>query len=360
MRMKNKEIDLLIVVNMFLTGFDATTLNTLWVDKNLKLHGLIQAFSRTNRILNSVKTFGNIVCFRNLRKNVDEAISIFGNKDAKGIILIHTFKDYYFGYESGGEHRAGYKELIANLTEKFPVTDTQITGEQNQRDFISLFGAILKMRNILVAFDEFEGKEILSARDFQDYLGKYQDLRDEWLKRKQNGELTDVTDDIIFEIELVKQIEINIDYILMLIQKYRDGQCKDKEILINIKKAVSASPELRSKKQLIEEFIISVNAIEDVVTAWNNYVAEQREKDLNELIKAEHLNAGETLKFLGNCFSYGELKVVGTDINNIMPPISRFGGNRTEKKQILIEKLQVFFEKYFGIVEMPKYTDSEL
>lgn len=360
-RMKNKEIDLLIVVNMFLTGFDAKTLNTLWVDKNLKLHGLIQAFSRTNRILNSVKTFGNIICFSNLQKNVDDAIAIFGNKDAKGIILIRTFKDYYFGYESDGEHCAGYKELIANLVEKFPVTDSQITGEQNQRDFISLFGAILKMRNILVSFDEFDGKEILTARDFQDYLGKYQDLRDEWLKRQQNGELTDITDDIIFEIELVKQVEINIDYILMLIQKYKDGHGEDKEILINIKKAVSASPELRSKKQLIEEFIISVNAMEDVVTAWNNYVAEQREKDLNELIKAERLNADETRKFLEVSFRLGEVKIFGTEINQIMPPISRFGGgNRAEKKQTVIEKILAFFEKYFGISELPKFTDSEV
>ena len=251
LRMKNKELDLLIVVNMFLTGFDATTLNTLGVDKNLKMHGLIQAFSRTNRILNSIKNFGNIVCFRNLKNNVDTAISIFGDKNAEGIILIKSFKDYYFGYKnSDGQHIPGYKEMIENLTAKFPVSESKIIGEQNQREFITLFGAILKMRNLLISFDDFAGNEILSERDLQDYLGKYQDLRDEWIRRKENGEITDITDDIVFEIELIKQIEINIDYILMLVKKYHDSHCEDKEILISIKKAIDASPELRSKKKI--------------------------------------------------------------------------------------------------------------
>lgn len=353
LRMKNKEIDLLIVVNMFLTGFDATTLNTLWIDKNLKLHGLIQAFSRTNRILNSIKTFGNIVCFRNLKKNVDIALSLFGDKNSDGIILMHNFKDYYFGYENAdGQHVIGYKEMIEDLTEKFPVSESQVTGEQNQREFIFLFGKILRMRNILLSFDNFAGKEILSERDFQDYLGKYQDLRDEWLRRKDNGEITDITDDIVFEIELIKQIEINIDYILMLVKKYHDGNCEDKEILTTIKKAINAAPALRSKKKLIETFIAEVNAIEDIITEWNKYVSEQREKELNQLIHEENLNPAETYKFLENIFRLGEVKTVGTDINKIMPPISRFGGrNRTKKKQTVIEKIKNFFEKYFGIGE---------
>lgn len=180
LRMKNKEIDLLIVVNMFLTGFDATTLNTLWVDKNLKMHGLIQAFSRTNRILNSIKTFGNIVCFRNLQKRVDSAISLFGDKNAGGIVLLNSFKDYYYGYESvDGKQMPGYLDMIEELEEKFPLSEPQIIGEQNQKDFISLFGAILRMRNLLLSFDEFAGKELITERDLQDYLGRYQDLRDE-------------------------------------------------------------------------------------------------------------------------------------------------------------------------------------
>ena len=172
LRMKNKELDLLIVVNMFLTGFDATTLNTLWVDKNLKMHGLIQAYSRTNRILNSIKVFGNIVCFRNLQKRTDNAISLFGDKEAGGIVLMRGYKDYYFGYEDAdGKYHPGYQDMIEELTTKFPLTEERITGEQRQKEFIVLFGAILRMRNLLTSFDEFAGSEILSERDFQDYLG---------------------------------------------------------------------------------------------------------------------------------------------------------------------------------------------
>ena len=180
LRMKNKEVDLLIVVNMFLTGFDATTLNTLWVDKNLKMHGLIQAFSRTNRILNSIKTFGNIVCFRNLQKRVDDAISLFGDKNASGIVLLQSFKDYYQGYEGAdNKHHPGYMELIEDLTTRFPLSEPRIEGEQAQKDFIALFGAVLRMRNILLSFDDFKDMGILTERELQDYLARYQDLRDE-------------------------------------------------------------------------------------------------------------------------------------------------------------------------------------
>ena len=351
LRMKNKELDLLIVVNMFLTGFDATTLNTLWVDKNLKMHGLIQAFSRTNRILNSIKTFGNIVCFRNLQKRVDAAISLFGDKNAGGIVLMKSFRDYYFGYESvDGKPMPGYVDMVEDLTTKFPLAEPQIIGEQSQKDFIALFGAILRMRNLLVSFDEFKGKELLSERDLQDYLGRYQDLRDEWKRKRENGESTDIIDDIVFEIELIKQIEINIDYILMLVKKYHDTHCEDKEVLITIRKAVDASPELRSKKQLIEAFIAGINDVEDVMNEWNDYVAQKRIEDLTQIITDENLKAQETWAFMENAFREGEIKTVGTDIDKIMPPVSRFGGgNRAKKKQTIIEKLKAFFEKYFGI-----------
>ena len=351
LRMKNKELDLLIVVNMFLTGFDATTLNTLWVDKNLKMHGLIQAFSRTNRILNSIKTFGNIVCFRNLQKRVDAAISLFGDKNAGGIVLMKSFRDYYYGYDSvDGKPMPGYVDMVEDLTEKFPLSEPQIIGEQNQKDFISLFGAILRMRNLLVSFDEFAEKEVLSERDLQDYLGRYQDLRDEWKRKREKGESVDINDDVVFEIELIKQIEINIDYILMMVQKYHDTHCEDKEVLITIKKAVDASPELRSKKQLIEAFIAGINDVEDVMNEWNDYVSRQRETDLEQIITDEKLKPMETRQFLENAFREGEVKTVGTDIDKLMPPVSRFGGgNRAKKKQTIIEKLKNFFEKYFGI-----------
>ena len=351
LRMKNKELDLLIVVNMFLTGFDATTLNTLWVDKNLKMHGLIQAYSRTNRILNSIKVFGNIVCFRNLQKRTDDAISLFGDKEAGGIVLMRGYKDYYFGYEDNdGKHHTGYRHMIEELTTNFPLSEERITGEQFQREFIVLFGAILRMRNLLASFDEFAGNEILSERDFQDYLGRYQDLRDEWKNRKPGGEKEDITDDIVFEIELIKQIEINIDYILMLVQKYHDSHCDDKEILITIRKAVDASPDLRSKKALIDTFINGINDVSDVMLEWRTFVAEEKERQLAAIIKEENLKDGETRRFMDSAFRDGSVKTTGTDIDGLMPPISRFGGgNRAEKKRTVIEKLRAFFDRFFGI-----------
>lgn len=351
LRMKNKELDLLIVVNMFLTGFDATTLNTLWVDKNLKMHGLIQAYSRTNRILNSIKVFGNIVCFRNLQKRTDDAISLFGDKEAGGIVLMRGYKDYYFGYEDAdGKYHPGYQDMIEELTTKFPLTEERITGEQRQKEFIVLFGAILRMRNLLTSFDEFAGSEILSERDFQDYLGRYQDLRDEWKNRKPGGEKEDITDDIVFEIELIKQIEINIDYILLLVQKYHDSHCDDKEVLIKIRKAVDASPELRSKKALIETFIAGINDVSDVMLEWRTFVAEEKERQLVAIIQEENLKDDETRRFMESSFRDGSVKTTGTDIDRLMPPISRFGGgNRAEKKQTIIEKLKGFFDRFFGI-----------
>lgn len=359
LRMKNKELDILIVVNMFLTGFDATTLNTLWVDKNLKMHGLIQAFSRTNRILNSIKTFGNIVCFRNLQKRVDSAISLFGDKNAGGIVLLQSFKDYYYGYQSAdGREMPGYVDLIEELRNRFSLSEPQIIGEQNQKDFIALFGAVLRMRNLLLSFDEFKDNELISERDLQDYLGRYQDLRDEW--RNKRKESTDVTDDVVFEIELIRQIEINIDYILMLVKKYHDSHCEDKEVLITINKAIDASPELRSKKQLIETFIAGINDVDDVMNEWHSYVVEQRNQDLNSIITEEKLKPEDTRKFMENAFRDGEIKTAGTDIDKLMPPISRFGGgNRAKKKQGVIDKLKIFFEKYFGIGGSSTFTEQK-
>ena len=351
LRMKNKELDLLIVVNMFLTGFDATTLNTLWVDKNLKMHGLIQAYSRTNRILNSIKTFGNIVCFRNLQKRTDDAISLFGDKEAGGIVLLRGYNDYYYGYtDNHDKEHPGYMDMIDELVAKFPLTDERITGEQNQKEFIVLFGAILRMRNLLSSFDEFTGNEILSERDLQDYLGRYQDLRDEWRKRTPPGDKEDIIDDIVFEIELIKQIEINIDYILMLVKKYHDSHCNDKEVLITIQKAIDASPELRSKKALIENFIAGINDVSDVMLEWRQYVAEEKERQLVQLIQEENLKEEETRKFIEVAFRDGSVKTTGTDIDKLMPPMSRFGGgNRAEKKQSVIAKLLTFFERFFGV-----------
>ena len=348
LRMKNREVDLLIVVNMFLTGFDATTLNTLWVDKNLKQHGLIQSFSRTNRILNSVKTFGNIVCFRNLQKETDDAIALFGDKNASGIVLMKSYNDYYYGYDDeNGKHQKGYEERIAELIQKYPL-GTDILGESAKKDFIVSFGNILRLRNILSTFDNFSGNEILSPIDFQDYTGIYNDL---YIEFRPQAQAENIDDDIVFEMELVKQIEVNIDYILMLVAKYHKSNCEDKEVLIAIDRAIKSSIELRSKKELIEGFIATINTQTDVNSDWRKFVLEQKETDLTALIAEEKLKEEETRKYIDNAFRDGTLKMNGTEINDLMPPTSRFGGgNRAGKKQGIIDKLMAFFEKYFGVV----------
>ena len=348
LRMKNREVDLLIVVNMFLTGFDATTLNTLWVDKNLKQHGLIQAFSRTNRILNSVKTFGNIVCFRDLQKETDDAIALFGDKNASGIVLMKSYNDYYYGFDDeNGKHQKGYEERIAELIQKYPL-GADILGENAKKDFIVSFGNILRLRNILSTFDDFAGNEILSPIDMQDYTGIYNDL---YVEFRPNAQAENIDDDIVFEMELVKQIEVNIDYILMLVSKYHKSNCEDKEILVAIDKAIKSSIELRSKKELIDGFIATINAQTDVNSDWKKFVVQQKETDLSALITDEKLKDEETRKYIENAFRDGTVKTTGTDIDKLMPPVSRFGGgSRAAKKQGVIEKIQAFFEKYFGIV----------
>ena len=348
-KVKHREIDLLIVVNMFLTGFDATTLNTLWVDKNLKQHGLIQAYSRTNRILNSVKTYGNIVCFRNLQDATNYAIALFGDKNETGIVLLKSYEDYYYGYEDdNGKKQIGYEERIAMLLQKYPL-GVQIVGEKAEKDFIASIGNILRLRNILSSFDKFAGNEILSERDFQDYTGMYVDLYQKY-KQKNDGEKESIKDDIVFEMELVKQVEVNIDYILMLVAKYHQSNCEDKEILGTIDKAIKSSLALRSKKELIDGFISKINADTNVMDDWGKFVKEQKEIDLKKIINDENLNEKETRKFLDNAFRDGQVKTNGTDIEKILPPMRRFGGgNRAEKKENIIVKVKKFFEKYFGI-----------
>ncbi|MCL1999143.1 MAG: type I restriction endonuclease subunit R [Turicibacter sp.] len=347
-RVKNREVDLLIVVNMFLTGFDATTLNTLWVDKNLKQHGLIQAFSRTNRILNSIKTFGNIVCFRDLRQATDDAISLFGNKDAGGIVLLKTFEEYLKGfYDHKGVYRPGYEELIAELVRSFPMD--AVVGEEAQKEFVRLFGDILKLRNILTVFDKFESNEFLSDRDFQDYQSKYIDIY-QAMHPKSDGEKEYINDDVVFELELVKQLEINIDYILMLVEKYYASNCKDKEILVTISKAINSSIELRSKKELIESFIERTNVSANIDSNWTDFVRQKKEEDLAALIVSEKLKEAETYRFIEIAFRDGVIRNTGTDIDRILPTVSRFGGNRSAIKQAIVGKLTAFFEKYAGLV----------
>lgn len=350
MRMKEKELDLLIVVNMFLTGFDAKTLNTLWVDKNLRMHGLIQAFSRTNRILNSVKTFGNIVCFRNLDHQVNDAISIYGDKEAGGLVLLRSFEDYYEGYDEDDVHHDGYQELINKLLEEYPLNNMPIVGESRKRAFIKLLGQILKIENVLKSFDDFYGNEIITINEKRDYLSYYNDIRDEFLKIKEKHDKENILDDIVFEMELIKQIDINIDYILMMVKRYHDKHCEDQELYDSILKAVSAAPDLRSKKVLIENFLNRVAGVDDVDEEWIRFVNNEREIELSEIIKEYNLKEKETRSFLDNCFKEGELKTVGIDADRILPKMSRFGGsNRDQKKRDILDRLSLFFDKYYGL-----------
>jgi type I restriction enzyme R subunit len=348
LRLKNREIDLVIVVNMFLTGFDATTLNTLWVDKNLRAHGLLQAYSRTNRILNSVKTYGNIISFRDLEEQTNDAIALFGNKNARGIVLLKPFGDYH----------DEYSEQVAELLERFPAT-VPIQGEQAQKDFVVLFGAILRLQNILTSFDEFEGNEILTERQGQDYRSIYLEIYVEMRKTAEaDREKESINDDIVFEIELVKQVEINVDYILMLVEQYRQhrGDGQDKEIRTTISKAVDASPTLRNKKDLIEDFVDSISITGEVDEHWRNFVHTRRTQELDRIISAEGLKPEETREFIANAFRDGAVQTTGTAITRVLPPVSRFTPENGfgEKKQRVLAMLTTYVERFFGLVSGPE------
>jgi len=340
-RLKAREIDLVIVVNMFLTGFDATTLNTLWVDKNLRAHGLIQAFSRTNRILNSVKTFGNIVSFRNLDEQTNDAIALFGNKDAGGIVLLKPYGDYYDQYAMN----------VAELLTSFPLGQP-IVGEAAQKEFIALFGAVLRLRNILQSFDDFAGNEILAPRAMQDYQSVYLNLYAEF-RGQGAADKESIIDDIVFEIELIKQVEINVDYILMLVQKYRaaKGDGSDKEVRAEIQRAVDSSPSLRNKKDLIEAFVDSLTLHGDVDAEWRAFVEARRTAELATIVADEGLDPEATHQFIETAFRDGALQPTGIAITKVLPAMSRFagGGAHSAKKQVVLDKLGAFFERFFGI-----------
>lgn len=349
-------LDLLIVVDMFLTGFDAKTLNTLWVDKNLRMHGLIQAFSRTNRILNSVKAFGNIVCFRNLEENVDEAIGLFGDPKAGGIVLLKPY-DVYF---------AEYAEKLAHLREEFSfdVLDEPM-GETEEREFIQTFSAILRLRNILSSFDAFEDDDTMGAWELQGYQGMYLDLRDEY-RRRERAEKESIADDLVFEMELVRQTEINIDYILMLVERRHGDNMRDREIAERIRSSVAASPELRDKQDLIDRFLemagfgevpaafaIDPEASEErrheIVSAhWRELVRDTMEAELGGIIESERLKPEETRALMGEAFEAGGVPQEGTAVARILPPVSRFakGNPQVEKRRRVTELLSAFHNRF--------------
>lgn len=338
-RLKNREIDLVIVVNMFLTGFDATTLNTLWVDKDLRLHGLIQAFSRTNRILNAVKDFGNIVCFRDLEDEVNAAISLFGDKDARGIVLLKPYREYL----------AEYRDRLAQLREMLSPGEEPL-GEEAEKAFIRLWGTIMRLRNILTSFDEFAEDDDLAPRDEQDYRSVYKDLYQKY--RPKEGDAAIINDDLVFEIELLKQVDINIDYILMLVQKYHDGNCKDKVLIADVERAVRSSYELRNKRDLIEQFIDSLDHSDDVEADWRAYIAKKREAELSAIIADEKLDDEGTRELVERAFRGGGIPESGTEVVDLMTKKpSRFGGGGAyaTMKQRILDKLKAFYERFAGM-----------
>ena len=343
-RMKTRQVDLTIVVNMFLTGFDATTLNTLWVDKDLKDHGLIQAFSRTNRILNAVKTYGNIVCFRNLEDRVNHAISLFGDKDAGGVVLLKPYAEYL------GE----YRDRLERLREQFPLEailgGAAVMGEGQQKEFVRLFGAILRLRNVLTAFDDFAEDDGLAPRDEQDYRSVYTDLYRKWRGEKEEAAI--INDDLVFEVELLKQVDINIDYILMLVQKYHDSHCADKTIAADIERATGASYELRNKRDLIEAFIDGLESGDDVSADWERYIAAARERELSAIIEEEALDDAATRAFMDDAVAEGGVPESGTGIAGLMTKKpSRFAPANAyaEMKARVVGRLKGFFDRFDGL-----------
>lgn len=349
LRMKNREIDILIVVNMFLTGFDATTLNTLWVDKNLRYHGLLQSYSRTNRILNSIKSFGNIVCFRNLEDATNKCLALFGDPEAKGITILRPFEDYFYGYtDEDGKPVKGYKDYLDELQANWEA-GTLPLGEKAEKAFIRLFGTILKMRNLLSCFDQFAKADLISDRDIQDYTSVYLDLADKY-RRESHGK-EDICDDIVFEMELVKQVEVNIDYILYLVRQYHDGHQQDMEIRVKISKSIDSSPDLRDKKELIEKFIDSLTPNGDVDSEWKQYVNKEKRQQFDQIVEEEHLKKEKALEFIENAFQRGYVPEGGMELDSIMPPINPFdkAANRQGKIQTVLERIKRFFNKFFDI-----------
>ena len=335
-----KRIDLVIVVDMFLTGFDSKSLNTLWVDKNLRAHGLIQAFSRTNRILNSVKTYGNIVCFRNLEQATEDSIALFGNKEARGQVLLRPY----------GEYLSSYLETMDQLRADFPLPIGSIASEKEQKRFIDLMGQVLRLRNILTSFDDFKGDDTIDPRELEDYQSVYLDLYHE-ARERSRADKEPIADDLVFEMELVKQVDINVDYILMLVERHRGerGDGDDREIPVEITRALSSSPTLRGKRDLIEEFYRRVSVNGDVPTEFEAFIAAKRDSELRAIIEAERLGDGAR-DFAYDSLREGYVNEEGTGLSSILPPMRRFSsdGSREAIRSRVLDALRTWVERFSG------------
>ena len=391
-RVKNKEVDLVIVVGMFLTGFDAPTLNTLFVDKNLRYHGLIQAFSRTNRIYDATKTFGNIVTFRDLEKHTIDAIKLFGDENTANVVLEKSYREYLEGFKdiASGEARRGYIEIVKELNDKFPDTDNIVT-EQDKKEFVKLFGEYLRVENILQNFDEFttlkafqtidsgnpeaieafkndyfvtdddiakmQKLQMPSDRIIQDYKSTYNDIRD-WLRREKEGKKPEKSrvdwDDVIFEIDLLKSQEINLDYILELIFENNKKKMDKSSLIEEIRRVIRSSVGNRAKESLIVDFINDANldVISDrteIIKAFFEYAQTKQKKEASDLIESENLNEIEAKHYIEVSLRREYASENGTDFNNILPKMSPLNPLYLTKKHKVFEKIVAFVEKFKGV-----------
>lgn len=389
-RVKNKEVDLLIVVGMFLTGFDAPTLNTLFVDKNLRYHGLIQAYSRTNRIYNSTKSFGNIVTFRDLEQDTIDAITLFGKSNTRNIVLEKSYQEYMEGFTDAGVARRGYLDVIAELQERFPDPD-EIQTEKDKKDFVKLFGEYLRVENILQNYDEFAALQAFqsldtsdakaveafkekyyltdeafaemqpidmpSERSIQNYRSTYNDIRD-WLRRQKDGEEKSKStidwDDVVFEVDLLKSQEINLDYILELIFEHNKKTKNKSELIDEIRSIIRASLGNRAKESLIVDFInqTDLDNIADkagIIESFFQFAQKEQQQEANELISTEGLNIEDAKRYINVSLQRGYASEQGTDLNEALPKMSPLNPQYLTKKQSVFQKISAFVEKFKGI-----------
>ena len=389
-RVKNKEVDLLIVVGMFLTGFDAPTLNTLFVDKNLRYHGLIQAYSRTNRIYNSTKSFGNIVTFRDLEQDTIDAITLFGKSNTRNIVLEKSYQEYMEGFTDAGVARRGYLEVIAELQEHFPDPD-EIQTDKDKKDFVKLFGEYLRVENILQNYDEFAALQAFqsldtsdakaveafkekyyltdeafaemqpidmpSERSIQNYRSTYNDIRD-WLRRQKDGEekakSTIDWDDVVFEVDLLKSQEINLDYILELIFEHNKKTKNKSELIDEIRAIIRSSLGNRAKESLIVDFInqTDLDNIADkagIIESFFQFAQKEQQQEANELISTEGLNIEDAKRYINVSLQRGYASEQGTDLNEALPKMSPLNPQYLTKKQNVFQKISAFVEKFKGI-----------
>lgn len=389
-RVKNKEVDLLIVVGMFLTGFDAPTLNTLFVDKNLRYHGLIQAYSRTNRIYNSTKSFGNIVTFRDLEQDTIDAITLFGKSNTRNVVLEKSYQEYMEGFTDAGVARRGYLDVIAELQERFPDPDV-IQTEKDKKDFVKLFGEYLRVENILQNYDEFAALhafqsvdtsdekaveafkekyyltdeafaemqpiDMPSERSIQNYRSTYNDIRD-WLRRQKDGEekakSTIDWDDVVFEVDLLKSQEINLDYILELIFEHNKKTKNKSELIDEIRAIIRSSLGNRAKESLIVDFInqTDLDNIADkagIIESFFQFAQKEQQQEANELISTEGLNIEDAKRYINVSLQRGYASEQGTDLNEALPKMSPLNPQYLTKKQSVFQKISAFVEKFKGI-----------